>query len=162
MRYATKITLERFKEICERFLFDEEKSFDPYNLSPQMEKDLSKIEFDFENYALGNAEKSYYEFHKVYPSSYEGFCNYPCGYEVLSNGLPVLFVNAGGDWEYPICFCIYYDGKRLRAYIPTEGNVFNRDLKSAYGNNDDKEEFEEIKGDPEKIRNDVMNRIILR
>lgn len=152
MRYASKITLGQFKQICKKFLFDKDVSFDPNNLSKQIEKDLSKVEFDFENYEIGNAE-----FHST------GLCNYPCGYEVLSNGLPVLFVNAGGDWECPICFCIYYDGEKLRAYIPTDGNLFNKKLKSAYGNNDDFDDIdEEENGDPEKIRNDIMDRIVLR
>lgn len=35
----------------------------------------------------------------------------------------------------PIFFCIYWSGKELRAYIPKEGNLWNTDTKSAYGDN---------------------------
>lgn len=70
--------------------------------------------------------------------SYDG----KCGYKILKNGLPVLQVIAGGDWEFPVAFIFYSDGVKLRAYIPNDGNVWNKKFNSAYGNNDDEEEGE--------------------
>lgn len=39
----------------------------------------------------------------------------------------------GGDWEIPVFMIIYYDGKKLRAYIPSYGNLVNLDCKCAFG-----------------------------
>jgi hypothetical protein len=30
----------------------------------------------------------------------------------------------GGDWESPVFFCIYWDGRKLRAYVPEKGNLW--------------------------------------
>jgi hypothetical protein len=81
-------------------------------------KDLSKVHFDWENY-----------FCEIHPSvdSFGGLVTLP-------NGLTVLCCNAGGDWEAPVCFILYWDGKQVRAYIPDRGNLWNRKSKRAYGN----------------------------
>ena len=149
-RFAPIITLEVLKAKLQPILDGDDF---PYEMTPKIDKDLSKINFDWENYDYEN----------------QGYNCYPCGYEVLSNGLPVLFINAGGDWEIPICFCLYWDGKAVRGYIPTEGNIFNVKEKCAYGSEDNTEEYEEEydkmnekNGDPEAIRKDVMNRIVIR
>ena len=86
---------------------------------------------------------------------------------VLENNLPVLFVNAGGDWESPICFIIYWDGKSLRGYVPTKGNVFNKKTKAAYGNeyDFDQEEIDDESvpdANPSEIYGDILNRIIIK
>ena len=77
--------------------------------------DVKKIRFDYEN---------------VYVEKYLE----------LSSGIPIALVLAGGDWELPLLFALYYDGSTFRGYIPTEGNVFNRTLKQAYGNATDEED----------------------
>jgi hypothetical protein len=160
-RKAPIISLNELKLKLKKYLDEDEESDDnfPYNLSETVNKDLSKIQFDFENYFIGNADKSF----ENYPSD----CTteiYPCGYEVLENGLPVLFVAAGGDWEFPVCFCLYWDGKSIRGYVPEEGNIFNRTTKSAYGNEDDGCDMETLPevADHSAIRNDVINRIKIR
>lgn len=43
-------------------------------------------------------------------------------------------MNAGGDWEVPICFAFYWDGTEMRGYIPSEGNVWNKELNRTWGN----------------------------
>ena len=90
------------------------------------------MSFDFENHEIGNA---YRNFDPKYESK-KTDSDYPYGYEVLENGMPCLFVQAGGDWEFPICFVIYYDGSKLRGYIPSDGNLWNRKFKSAFGNDE--------------------------
>ena len=77
--------------------------------------DVQKIRFDYEN---------------VYVEKYLE----------LSSGVPIALVLAGGDWESPVLFALYYDGHTFRGYVPTEGNVFNRTLKQAYGNATDEED----------------------
>lgn len=151
-RFAPIITMDQFKDKVSRF-FDEENShllnFDAF--PAKIDKDLSKVNFDWENYEFREGE---------------GLMNYPCGFKTLRNGLPVLFINAGGDWEIPICFCIYWDGKSLRAYIPKEGNVYNTKEMCAYGSEESDSfgvDIDDIKdeGDAEKIESDIMLRIVI-
>ena len=61
----------------------------------------------------------------------------PLGFQTMSNGLTFLGMSAGGDWENPVFFIIYWDGSKLRAYVPTDGNTYNTDTKEAYGNDED-------------------------
>ena len=96
-----------------------------YGLTSQVNKDISKVEFDFENYEDTNG------------SGYNG-CETITGFNVAPNGLPFLGISAGGDWEIPVFFIVYWDGKKLRGYIPTDGNMWNTDTKTAYGNDYDK------------------------
>lgn len=81
-------------------------------LTSQIENDLKKVSFDNEN-----CDKQ--------------------EFVTLSNGLVALPVRAGGDWEMPIVFFVYWDGRKLRAYIPTDGNLWNTATKEAYGNNEE-------------------------
>lgn len=89
-----------------------------------IDKDLN-VEFDWENW-----------------ETKEGFCGSESiiGFHTLDNGLSYLGVTAGGDWEMPVFFIIYWDGQNLRAYIPTEGNYWNTDINKAYGNEEDSDD----------------------
>ena len=101
------------------------------------------------------------------------------GFHTESNGFTYCGMCAGGDWEHPVFFCVYWDGKKLRAYVPTEGNPWNSITKEAYGNDEvadlkdarkrwpdkfdeDTEEVEsdEFEHDPELIRKDMLERIL--
>lgn len=94
----------------------------PKHLSDTIAKDLSKIEFTPENWEI------------------KGFQNLP-------NDLLVLCVEAGGDWECPLLFIIYFDGNTLRGYIPSEGNPYNHTTKMAYGNDEEADEKDGYKYD---------------
>jgi hypothetical protein len=50
--------------------------------------------------------------------------------------MPYVIVSAGGDWEIPVIFMVYWDGSKFRGYIPTKGNTFDRQRKEALGNNE--------------------------
>ncbi len=77
----------------------------------KISKDLSKIEnMDFENIAV-TTEDDEGESHLL-------------GFRVLKNGLPVLGMTSCLDSSFPVYFCIYWDGKSFRGYIPTYGNTF--------------------------------------
>lgn len=85
-------------------------AIDYESLSPDIRKDLKKIETEIENHeevTLGSGR--------------------------LANGLTYIAVRGGGDAEVPFYFIIYWDGKALRAYIPTKGNTWNTDTGKAYG-----------------------------
>lgn len=55
------------------------------------------------------------------------------GLQSASDGYTFFGFECGGDWEYPIFGIIYYDGAKLRAYIPSCGNVVNLDFHCALG-----------------------------
>lgn len=74
------------------------------------------VEFGLENYVC-KAEEAY--------------ADYPCGIELLSNGMPVLYINAGDDQEFPICGVIYWQENKFRLYIPKNGNVWQKHAKKA-------------------------------
>lgn len=68
--------------------------------------------------------------------------NPDCGPKGLSgyhteNGLTWYGISAGGDWEHPVFFITYWDGKKLRGYVPTDGNPWNSITKQAYGNDEE-------------------------
>ena len=63
-----------------------------------------------------------------------------CGYHTEGNGFTYYGMSAGGDWENPVFFLVYWDGKKLRGYVPTEGNLWNTTTKMAYGNDEDADE----------------------
>jgi hypothetical protein len=139
-RFFEPISLEDFKLKVQK-LFDENGEYEfPYSMPKTIEKDISKVNFDFENYEIGvkvihgKSGDKCLGFEDV-PGT--GYMNYPTGFIILPNNMPAFFVNAGGDWESPICFVIYWDGKQLRGYIPKAGNFWNRKTKSAFGNNEE-------------------------
>lgn len=101
---------------------DKVDQWEPWDLFYSLEKDLKKIKFDSENFSELN------------------------DYRVTSSGINYILCWAGGDWEYPVHFMIYWDGKSFRAYIPTKGNTFRKDTKTAFGseaeNNYDSDEVD--------------------
>ncbi len=125
-----------------------------HDLSSQIRRDLSKCEFDLENV---NCVEGY------------GSTKSIIGFRTLSNGLTYLGVSAGGDWEQPVYFILYFSGTELRAYIPTEGNPWNTDAKQAYGNNENDNDnakkrfgvdsYEYVEADPKAIVEDIVKRI---
>jgi len=138
MRNYTEISKDKFlKEV--KVIMDHEEY--PYVLPKKISKDISKVSFDFENYT---------DFNEKY-----GF-GYPVGYKELSPGFHTFFVNAGGDWEHPICFILYWGDGILRGYVPKDGNAWDKKEKRAY---DDGEEHNEEIND-NKIFNDIVKHIV--
>lgn len=125
--------------------------------------DLSKINVDFENAEEFGTEDSY--------SHLPGLENLD-GYEMIGSGpsaFPVLWCAGGGDWEFPLVFILYIGQKgELRAYIPENGNVYNKKEKAAYGNNDDDPSWDDdpdnplLQFDEDKLRADVAGRIVVK
>ena len=107
---------------------DLDYDIDLKSLTPTVEKDLSKVEFDMENW-------------EAYPyKNRKSVEDAILGVQTLDNGLTFLGAWGGGDWESPVFFIIYFDGKKLRGYIPdTKGNPWNHKTKSAFGNNDEED-----------------------
>lgn len=108
--------------------FKGDYGLDPHIIGDYLDKDL-KVMFDYENF-------------ETQPNGYTDPNNPILGVHTLDNGLTFWGMCAGGDWEEPVFFIVYWDGKRLRGYVPTDGNTFNTDTMMAYGNGyeDDDEE----------------------
>ncbi len=112
-------------------------------------KDLEKIDFNWENCEV----EQYIE---------------------LKSGVTVALVYAGGDWESPLYFAFYYDGKKFRAYMPSDSNVYNRTTKQAYGNAEEDEDnadalkhygvndYYSLEADMTKVIAEIENRIVAR
>ena len=122
-----KITELEFRDIIDR----ECKANRYFELPQSVYNDINKVEFSMENSAFGLNEHD------------NAFMNYPCGIVTLSNGMVCLFCNAGGDWEIPICFVVYWDGFELRGYIPKMGNLWSKKYNSAYGSETEHDDYDE-------------------
>lgn len=67
------------------------------------------------------------------------------GIKLSSKGVPYIECYAGGDWESPVCFFVYFDGNHFRGYVPLKGNTICRDNNQAFGNDYEGEDSTEIK-----------------
>ena len=100
----------------------------PYKNIPELSelhKDLKKVNFDFENCdSIGNEVK-------------------------VTNGISYVMADAGGDWECPVLFFMYWDGSKFRGYVPIYGNAVNRKNNSAFAQGDEDREFLKTQNIPE-------------
>ena len=94
----------------------DEKKIKQNSKLPEMNIDLLKIYHDTEN------------------------CDAVGDIRTTKSGIPYILGRMGGDWEEPILFMVYWDGKTFRGYIPERGNQYNRDTKGALGNNEEADE----------------------
>ncbi len=120
MRYYSETTKEHFLSKVQKLMGNEEF---PFEQNDRLFKDLKKVQFDYENCTDFNCRTNY--------------ATYPVGYREIAPGFHAFFVNAGGDWEHPICYIYYWGQKMLRAYIPENGNAWNKKEKCAYGSDSD-------------------------
>lgn len=79
-------------------------------------KDVNKVDFDFENHEVDEADPSR-AIHSKFP-----------------DGTEMIWFWAGGDWESSISFVLYLDpNDKIRAYIPNKGNCYCKKYNSAWG-----------------------------
>lgn len=150
-RYATACSLEELqKRVNERYKKEcshddsQWNGFSGYELQAIFEKDLKKVEFDCENFEYES--KSPVLVDSKNPQNL-------IGWHTLDNGFSFLGCYGGGDWEYPVFFILYWSGKEVRAYIPDKGNVYNHQIKQAYGNNEESD-TEALGGELDDVRPD--------
>lgn len=98
------------------------------DLSARIQQDLSKIEFCAENCGTELNQCALWRT----PDGLQFL-----GLHTTSEGLTYLGLMTGGDWESMLSFVLYWDGTQFRAYIPEDGNLFNSETKTAYGNDDE-------------------------
>lgn len=88
-------------------------------------KDLSKVQFDWENCGCDLERDT------------------PTGFWTTSSGVPMLGCYAGGDWEDPVYFVLYPETTTsIRAYMPKAGNTWGLSTKAAWGSGGSPEEEE--------------------
>lgn len=119
-RFYTPIPLQQLVDKIEQINDSEGYSHNIRKFTPQVEKDFKKVNVDIENV---------YD----YPSSSNRPIKKIIGYCLIDDFAFYGFY-CGGDWENPVFHIIYWDGKKLRGYIPDDGNPWNRKTKYAYGN----------------------------
>lgn len=134
-RFYSKISKNDFLQKIEKLMDNIDGEYP--SVSKIIEKDLSKVTFDMEEYS---------EFDEK-----EVKGDYPIGYKELVSGFHVFFCWACGDGEYPVGFIYYYNDNKIRAYIPKNGNIWNKKDKCAYpyyiklNEIEDKISFEDMK-----------------
>jgi len=109
-------------------------------------KDLSKVQFDWENCGCDLERDT------------------PCGFWLTPDGVPTLGCYAGGDWEDPVYFVLYPESATsIRAYMPRAGNTWNLSNHTAWGSGDDDDADENPrKLDVAAFRTDVAARIRIK
>jgi len=53
------------------------------------------------------------------------------------HGIDYMAAYAGGDWQWPVLFFIYWDGSNYRGYVPLKGNAINPKTKAAFGDDEE-------------------------
>jgi hypothetical protein len=109
-RYFAKISQDDLKKKIDE-AFDGSK----YEFIDKVIDDI-KVQFDLENFCIVSGGLH--------------------GIHTLENGLTFHGMSSHGDWESNTFFIVYFDGKKLRAYVPTDGNPWNTTTKMAYGNDE--------------------------
>lgn len=99
--------------------------YDLLSLTPAINKDLKKVNFDGENVMFQPGQSNYGDRLNMH---------------TLDNELQIFGVASGGDWETPVFWIIYPSPDGLRAYVPKEGNAWNYDSKEALGNDEEADE----------------------
>lgn len=123
-RYAkANTTQEELRKAIMAYGEDDDDEFE-YALheavySDTVHKDLSKVESEYENVSCIPDE--FYT---------PGFT---AGWDTINN-FTVLWIALGSDAEQPFAAVLYLDDKsKLRAYIPKDGNCYDKKHKMAYG-----------------------------
>jgi hypothetical protein len=57
------------------------------------------------------------------------------GFQTLPNGMEILGLFIGGDWEIPVNVILYLKNGKLYNYIPMNGNIFDRIDYKAFDEN---------------------------
>lgn len=119
-----------------RFVYDmlryNNPSNAPYKILKEFYKDMSKVDVDSENIdTIGDIRTT-------------------------KSGISYVLCNKHGDWENPVLFMVYFDGNKVRGYIPEYGNCYNRIEKRAFGDPSDKDDKAFIKSQyPDKTDDEI-------
>lgn len=145
-RHAVKMTVDEFKQemihAYHMYAMEQESKYKfDLRLTPSPGDFVYKL-----CYKNKENEKSKYAA-KIYKDIWGGKYKFDSenvddcgGIKMSSKGFPYIMCCAGGDWECPVCFFVYFDGSHFRGYIPLKGNAINRNNNTAFQGNGDEEE----------------------
>lgn len=118
-----KLPQKEFEEKIEEFFKSEDDyyAYSMNNISDAVSD--CEVNFDFENFEYTR----------------DKYCEHQPIENIMGNcqvgDFQFCGCSAGGDWEWPVYFVLYWNGEKICAYIPqSSGNRFNRISKQAYGN----------------------------
>lgn len=145
-RHAVKMSVEDFKQemihAYHMYAMEQEKK---YNFDLQLTPTPGNFVYSL-CYKNRENEKSKYAA-KLYKDIWGGKYKFDSenvdaygGIKMSKKGFPYIQCAAGGDWECPVCFFVYFDGTHFRGYIPLKGNAINRNNNTAFQGIGDEEE----------------------
>ena len=107
--------------------------------SDVVKKELSMVSFDLENFDHGDEEWD--------------MPGYKCGIDIVADE-DVLWCAAGGDSQKPMAFVLFADHEgTIHAYIPREGNCYDKLHNKAWNQEDDSEPYV---FDMDKMRTELL------
>ena len=137
-RYAKQASLKELSDKINRELLD-------YNSLTIPAKDLDKITMPLYNYITPEDK----------PSDINGIVDY-----YVSSDFPIALFSSDPNTAYPVYFAVYLDiHNHLRAYIPKNGNSYDKSRKRAYDVNIHTIEENFYEPDLQDIIKDIFNRI---
>ena len=132
-RYFEPITIDELRTKINKSNIDDF----PF-VTAKVRKDLQKVNFDTENTTSPDFDIPDW-IYAVDETYRIGPAENLIGYHTLDNDFTFLGAASGGDWQIPVFFIIYFDGKVLRGYVPEFGNPWNTDTNTAYGDDEVKD-----------------------
>lgn len=135
----TSLILEKDEE--GDFVYKDTDDYFVFDYCKKVKKDLEKIIFDFENVYYPHDSTTNEKFLGI--QQIGDFTFYGCW--------------AGGDWEFPVYFILYWDGKNVRGYIPEKGNTFDTKWRTAYGSQDNRENWTGTQEDTQPKKSPIPN-----
>lgn len=145
-RHAVKMTVDEFKQemihAYHMYCMEQEKHY-PNDLKQNPSPDKFVYALAYKNKLNKKSKYAAKIYNDIWDGKYKFDSeNVDCfgGIKMSSKGFPYLLCQAGGDWECPVCFFIYFDGTHFRGYVPLKGNAINRNNNTAFQGNSDEEE----------------------
>ena len=145
-RYAVKMTEDEFKQemihAYHMYAMEQEKKYkddlqltpSPYNFVYSLcYNNKENEESKYASALYNDIWNGKYKFDSENVNAYGGI-------KISKKGFPYIQCAAGGDWECPVCFFVYFDGNKFRGYVPLKGNAINRSNNTAFQGSGDEEE----------------------
>lgn len=137
-RHAVKMSVEDFKDemihAYHEYAMEQDKKY-KYDLRPTPTPDNFVYSLCYNNKLNKKSKYASALYDDIWGGKYkfdsENVDAYG-GIKMSKKGFPYIQCAAGGDWECPVCFFVYFDGNKFRGYVPLKGNAINRNEKHAF------------------------------
>ena len=145
--FAAKRIFTKLKDLPMNTITLEDLDENIHDMEPVYEaisKDASLPDFDLENFGCTpNDEDDYLNAGEL------------LGLRKSATGVSYIGINAGGDWEIPLYFIMYKEDGELKAYVPSNGNTYNKRFHTAYGSEMETEEFYKLPEEEQQVIEDA-------